>query len=222
MLFDAASAPAGLFWPLLTRLGEAQILLPLSLMAALWLGLRAGLPQLAWRWMAALSAAVALTTASKLAFMGWGLGIAALDFTGFSGHSMFAAATLPMLAWVLTLGRPVQDHAVWGAAGLAALIAYSRVHVGAHSPSEALSGLILGLAASAFSLRVAVRLPLRVPLWLPAVVLTVLASMPFAAPRSRTHDWVTQLSLKLSGHAQAFTRSDLHRRATSLNAAPRP
>ncbi|MDT9001629.1 phosphatase [Paucibacter sp. APW11] len=215
-MFETLHSPSALFWPLLTRLGEAQILLPLSLVAALWLGLRAGQAALARRWMLALAAAVALTTLSKLAFMGWGLGIAALDFTGFSGHSMFAAATLPMLASVASLGRRGHGQAAWLGLGLAALVAVSRVQVSAHSPSEALAGFALGALASLYALRLAGPSSLRVPLWLPLGVLAMLISLPFAAPRSRTHDWVTALSLQLSGRSQAFTRADLHR----LNAAP--
>ena len=61
------TAPA-LAWHLLTRLGELQLLLPV-LLAATW-SLRRAAPRLAGRWLAAAAAAIALTTATKIAFLG--------------------------------------------------------------------------------------------------------------------------------------------------------
>src|SRR6476661_1782264 len=89
-------------WQLVTRFGEAGILIPCALLLAGWLALatRDWRPVLGW--LMPLAAAVALTTASKIAFLGFGLGIARLDFTGFSGHSMFAAAVYPMLAYAVS------------------------------------------------------------------------------------------------------------------------
>lgn len=210
------SVPSLAFWSLFTRLGELQLLLPLALGAAAWLSRRAGQGALARRWLIGLAAAAALTTLSKLAFMGWGLGSAALDFTGFSGHSMFAASTLPVLAWLALRGRP---QGFWLGLGLAALVAYSRVHVSAHSVSEALAGFTLGTTASLWALRGQCQLRLAVPVWLPATALALMLLAPVAAPRSRTHDWVTQLSLQLSGRAQPYTRLELHQRP-ALNARP--
>jgi membrane-associated phospholipid phosphatase len=217
MLENPEVSPAT-FWLLFTRLGEAQLLLPLALAGAAWLAWHGGQAALARRWLLALAAAVALTTASKLAFMGWGLGLAAWDFTGFSGHAMCAAAVLPVLAWMGLRGRP------WGyglGLGLAALIAFSRVQVSAHSLSEALSGLVLGAAVSLWALQGQFRLRLVLPAWLPAGALALLLLAPVAAPRARTHDWVTQLSLQLSGREQPYTRLDLQHRLPSINAKKR-
>jgi len=43
----------------------------------------------------------AIVSASKLAFMGWGIGIRELDFTGFSGHSALFAVFWPIFLWLL-------------------------------------------------------------------------------------------------------------------------
>jgi hypothetical protein len=43
--------------------------------------------QAAWRWALLFGITGAIVCASKLAFMGWGMGIRELDFTGFSGHT---------------------------------------------------------------------------------------------------------------------------------------
>jgi hypothetical protein len=67
LLTDAAWLP---FWRVLSRLGEAQILLPAAALSILTLvRQRQGRP-LAGQWLATLAVAVALTTASKVAFIG--------------------------------------------------------------------------------------------------------------------------------------------------------
>lgn len=91
------SASTMYYWQLLTRLGEAQIVLTAALLAALVLLRRPETRSLATCWMALTAMAVPLTTASKLAFIGWGIGWPQIDFTGISGHAMFAAAVYPLL-----------------------------------------------------------------------------------------------------------------------------
>ena len=214
------------FWPLFTRLGEAQILLPLVALAALWLWLGAGQGGLARRWLLAVGCAVALTTASKLAFIGWEVGLADWDFTGISGHAACSAAILPMLGWLLVSGRakPVRRAGVLGGFALAALVAWSRLAVDAHSGSEALSGFLLGSAASWIALSglslaraadnapfaAAAGSPTSAPRWLQTALVASLLILPFSAPRSQTHEWVTALSVRLSGRSQPFMRQDLH------------
>ena len=107
-------APA--FWHQLTRLGEAQLLLPALLLTAVWLLRSPGGGRLAGVWLATTGAAALLTTATKVAFIGYGVGFAPLDFTGISGHAMFAAAVLPPL--VLLAGSAGLAAGVRGAGGL--------------------------------------------------------------------------------------------------------
>lgn len=206
----SSSAP---FWPLLTRLGEAQILVPLDLLAAAWLWRGAGQRALALRWLGWLGLAVALTTATKLAFIGWGIGSAAWDFTGISGHAMFATASFPMLMATALSSRSdrLQRRGVAAGFALAALVAYSRLPVHAHSVSEIVAGFALGAAASGLALRGAAVSRPAVPLWLPAALAGCLLVLPLAAPRSKSHDWVTQLSVRLAGRETPFQRHHLHR-----------
>jgi membrane-associated phospholipid phosphatase len=206
------------FWHLVTRLGEAQILLPAALLATLALLRRTDARRLATWWFAALSAAVLLTTASKVAFIGWGIGWPEMDFTGISGHAMFASAVYPLLLGTLASHAPPAGRRLAVVAGfaLALLIGISRVVVGAHSVSEVLAGLLVGGTASAMALAAA-KLPTALigPV-VPAVVALWLVFMPVQAPVSRTHAWVTRLALLLSGHPRPHTRSamlrDLRRR----------
>lgn len=94
----------------------------------------------------------AIVCASKLAFMGWGIGIRELDFTGFSGHSALSASIWPVMMWLLTgrFSTAVRKTAVLSGYALALLIGYSRTAIHVHSVSEVISGLALGAASSAF------------------------------------------------------------------------
>lgn len=203
------------FWQVLTRLGEAPILLPAAALSILALVRhRQGRP-LAGRWVATLAAAVALTTASKVAFIGWGIGWSALDFTGISGHAMFAAAVYPLLLGTLAPATPRAAPWLAMAAGaaLALLIGVSRVAVHAHSWSEVVAGLMLGGAASAVSLMRGHLSESRFKLWVPAATAVWLLVMPAQAPVSNSHALVTRMALTLSGRHIPYTRKELRRHA---------
>lgn len=207
------------FWHLLTRLGEAEILLPVALLTAAALLLREGKRKLALVWLALIAGAAVLTTASKIAFIGWGLGVAAINFTGISGHTMFASAIYPLL--LVTLVARGARASFWWALGLgcamALLIGISRIMVGAHSWSEVLAGWLVGGAATAlvFALCGTERMVLR-PL-VPLLLLAWVSVTPVQMPGSQTHSLVTRLALGLSGHVVPYTRRDLLRSAEKNN-----
>lgn len=205
------------YWNLITRLGEVQILLPAALLAALGLLRRSETRPIALWWIASLGMALLLTTASKVAFIGWGIGWPELNFTGISGHAMVAAAVYPMLlgSWS-PQGRVLGRGAAVGAGCfMAILVGVSRIALGAHSISEVLAGLLVGGAASAVPLTLG-RLPR--PALNPAIPATIalwLVFMPGQAPASHAHSAVTRLSLMLSGHRAPYTRSDMIRQFRS-------
>ncbi len=166
--------------------------------------------------MALLAVAALVTTASKVAFIGWGIGWPELNFTGISGHAMFASfasAVYPLLLGTLASNAPRwgQHLAVVAGYALALLIADSRVVVGAHSVSEVLVGLLVGGAVSVAALASS-RLPraLNGPV-IPAVVALWLTLMPVHAAASRTHSVVTRVSLLISGRQTPYTRSAMLR-----------
>jgi membrane-associated phospholipid phosphatase len=203
-----ATYPLQSYWHLLTRLGEVQILLPAALLAMLVLAHRADTRPLATTWLGLLCLTALLTTASKIAFIGWGIGSATLDFTGISGHTMFAAAVYPLLLGTLTSRLPPWGQQVAVAAGfaLALLVGMSRLEVGAHSVSEVVAGLLLGGAASACAMAGAglPRSPIGSSLTL-LVALWVLIT-PIHIPPVPTHSLVTRLALSLSGSPVPHTR----------------
>ena len=228
-------APA--FWHPLTRLGEAQLLLPALLLTAVLLLRSPGGGRLVSVWLATTGAAALLTTATKVAFIGYGIGYAPLDFTGISGHAMFAAAVLPPLvllagraglaAGVRSTGGLQGADGVGGSGGaggrghhrglllvgyaLAGAVAVSRVRVGAHSWSEVAAGAALGALCSGAALA-SCRLPaLRPTRWVSLALVAWGVVAVAAAPPSTTHDLVTRLALAQSGRAQPYQRGEMQR-----------
>ncbi len=204
------------FWRGITRLGEAQILLPTALALALWLAWRARAHRLAAVWLLAIAVAAAVTTASKVAFIGYGWGWPAIDFTGVSGHAMFASVILPVACMALAGalaggGRAAGVQRVGLAVGVALslLVGVSRAMVGAHSLSEIVVGWAVGGVAAAWVLRAAPMPSARLPLWLPVLVSLWLGTASAKAPPSITHEVVTRWSLALSGRSEAHTRRDM-------------
>ncbi len=221
--------PSRAAWQLFTRLGEAQLLLPAAAVVV-WLLLReraaatGNAPRgLALQWLLRLAAAAALTTASKLAFIGWGLGSAALDFTGISGHTTFATATYPLLlaaavpaAWPLAR----QAGALAGLAlGLA--VGLSRLMVDAHTVSEVLAGVLVGGWAGVLALRLGALRP-RFSAALAPLIGLWFVTAPAYAPPSQSHALVTRLALALSGHNTPYTRQQLRARVSAGAARSEP
>jgi membrane-associated phospholipid phosphatase len=201
------------FWLAVSRLGEAQLLLPALLTVVAYWAWRSRAPWVAACWLWTTAAAALLTTASKIAFLGWGLGSAGFDFTGISGHAMFAAAILPLLACEAVAGKPARWRVAAVASGyvLAALVGVSRVELEVHSASEVWAGLLLGCLGSGLALWWA-PLPNRsMPKRLTALwAAWLLLALPYAPP-SPLHGWVTAVSLSLSGRSEPYTREMLLR-----------
>ena len=209
------------FWPIVTRFGEAQLMLPSGLALVAWLAW-AGERRTALLWVSLLSLAVALTTASKIAFIGWGVCLPSLNFTGVSGHAMHAAAVFPLLLRCLTAssGPPTRRVAVALGYAMAGLVAVSRVVIGAHSQSEAVAGFALGGAASALALAFGTVPQQHLPRWLLAGLIAAQLVNPAAAPSLPTHDMVPRLALAVSGHDRPYTRSMMLRRERDRAKAP--
>lgn len=198
-------------WHVLTRLGEAQLVLPLFLLAAATRAQRPEGRSLALRWTALLCVAVALTTATKVAFIGWGIGSAALDFTGISGHTMFASAIYPPLFSVIGSGPSPRAHRAAVAVGcvLALLVGVSRWLLRFHSGSEVLAGWLVGGLVSWAVLARGTLVPLRMRATVFVTGALWLALPPANGPAADTHSLVTRLALTVSGHERPFTRADL-------------
>jgi hypothetical protein len=94
---------------------------------------------------------------------------------------------------------------------LALLIAVSRLKTGAHSLADIVPGFTLGALASAASMRFTHAPRAPTPAWLAGALAAWLLVLPFNAPVSRSHDWVTRLSLHVSGRDLPYTRHQMRR-----------
>lgn len=195
-------------WHLLSLLGDSRLLLPMAavLLLAGWRGCSA------WHesWAMALTVVGLVVLTSKLAFLGWGIGLASLDFTGFSGHSAISAVVWPM---TLFIAAPTHRSGKWAAMlglGLSAAVAYSRIPLNAHSWSEVISGGVLGALGSAWALSATKTAARRLHTGWAVLALAIGCCMPVLFPQVRTHHLVVQMAAALSGDGKAFDRSALH------------
>jgi hypothetical protein len=196
-------------WHSVSLFGESAYLLPCAVFLSLWLYWR-GAPGSARHWMLAFAPAALLVLASKLAFLGWGIGSATLNFTGFSGHAMMAAAVLPVMLYLaVPAGWP---RLGWLAAGagvcLAILVGVSRLALHAHSVSEVAGGLVLGLCVSLpfIQRRTTPHGPLAMVL--ASVALATALLMPMTRTVGASHALIQQLAMLLSGRDRTFQRGE--------------
>ncbi|RQS69562.1 phosphatase PAP2 family protein [Burkholderia sp. Bp8963] len=195
-------------WISITVFGGAGLTLPLAVTIAVWLALGYSW-QRAAAWLAVLTAAIGVVALTKIAFLGWGIGIRAWDFTGFSGHAMLSTSVYPVAMFLMLIRTRVPVRLLGIALGLAAGVAVgvSRVALAAHSPSESITGCIVGaLAALVFIYGSWHAKPHR---WSVSAVVVSLALVTVALHGITvpSHRWVTKVALQLSGHERPFVRA---------------
>lgn len=197
-------------WISLTRLADTVVMLPAAALCLIWL-LMGMATRLALWWCVLLSGGLALVAATKIAFLGWNIGIPAWDFTGISGHAMRATAIMPVLLYLVFINasRRLRQGAVMSGMAFGVLIGVSRFMVDAHSPSEAITGCLLGAMVSTAFL-VMMRAPGRPGLKIKpaqALPLLLLLLLPvFTAKPAPTERWLRWVAMTLSGHDKVYSR----------------
>jgi membrane-associated phospholipid phosphatase len=200
-----------MLWEKITFFGDSVVLLPAAMVIAIWLIAARGW-RMATAWCALFAFGLFIVAASKIAFMGWGIGIRSLDFTGFSGHAMRATAVIPVMVYLLLQNSAASTrHAsVALGFGVGALLSLSRVAVGAHSISEAVLGALLGVAVSGTFLWIARgRCAAVTHRWLIALSMAGMLGTSHAQP-APTHRWISGVALYLSGNDKLYDRSMWH------------
>jgi membrane-associated phospholipid phosphatase len=196
------------WWHGLSLMGSMAVMAPAGVAIAVWLA-GGNSWRLALQWCLLFGAGMALVVISKVAFIGWGLGVRSVDFAGFSGHAMRAAAILPVAFYVILNGSRagLREAGVAAGVALAVLVSISRVQVRDHSVSESLTGTVLGLLVAALFIRQvgAAREPV-VSRALVALSLCALLFAPNIEPIP-TERWITKVALYLSGNDRPFERS---------------
>ena len=204
------------FWHAFTWLGDSGLMLPMAVLIAVWLAMAERTRHTAMLWVLLFGSGSVLILASKLAFMGWGIGSARFNFTGFSGHTAISASVWPVALW-LTASRAGHRARVAAAVCgwlLAVAIGVSRLALFAHSGSEVLAGLILGVAVSGSFLLLQQR-QAHPQLWAPLVALSLMLPLAFQKPGqpAPTQTLLERIAVELAGIEQPYTREDLLRRS---------
>ncbi|WP_354282807.1 phosphatase PAP2 family protein [Stenotrophomonas sp. 2619] len=149
------------FWRALSLLGDSRFLLPAAVTLMLLGYLDGRRPYRRWSW--GVGAVGVAVLASKLAYLGLGIGLTSPQFTGFSGHAAFSAAIWPVLLASATRTR--QRGAAVSGLILAALVSASRPPLYTHSWTEVIAGWLLGSLAAVWALRGAVPADVRRLSW---------------------------------------------------------
>nr|WP_315466307.1 phosphatase PAP2 family protein [uncultured Rhodoferax sp.] len=207
------STPA---WWVITHMGSSSLLLPALLMVlgGLW---KCGAHAVARAYLVRIALAITITVVSKCLFFGWGIGVATLDFTGISGHTLLATSILPLLLrgipWPALQARGGGEALGWA---LALAVGVSRVVVNAHSMSEVVAGWALGAAVSWPTLRALGTRPLTHGASKLAPLILLLAFHGNSATLLPTHEIEVRLALWVSGQGKPFVRQHLHARQAPL------
>lgn len=192
------------FWLSFTRLADTNLTVPAAAVLAAWL-----LCARAWRscicWCLLFGFGLFIVAATKIAYAGWGIGIASIDFKGFSGHAMRAASIMPALMYLLLQRWTQKSQAIglWFGIGFAIAIGISRLVLGVHSVSEVITGLLLGLLISLSFIRYCSRQPLIV-FRHGFLVTALLLLLPLLALKpAPTESWIVRIAIALAGEDRA-------------------
>jgi hypothetical protein len=196
------------WWHWLSVAGSLAVTGPIGIAIMVWL-LAGKSWRLTWTWLLLFGGGMALVVLTKMAFLGWGLGVESVEFAGFSGHAMRAAAVYPVAAFLMTRSSPQWAQMLASTLGvlLSVLIALSRIYTFSHSPSEAWTGCVLGLVvAGAFIWYANSERQLPLSRVLVALCVPVLLVAPQVKPIP-AEMWITKVALYLSGRDQPYTRA---------------
>jgi len=201
-------------WKTLTYFGDSMLLIPTAVIIALVLPWKSDNRQTVWYWVLAFGLAGLVVSVSKILFLGFGIGSARFNFTGFSGHSAMSATLWPVMMWLIS-GRwsPRWRLFTIGIGYLLPLmVGLSRLVIHAHSKSEVLAGLMLGFTLSTAFLLTQRRTSLK-GFSLPQIGVALLVPLLLLSHGrvATTQQFLERFSANLAGLEKPFTRADLFR-----------
>lgn len=188
-------------WLALMHLGDITLTLPAAAAVTAWL-----VACRAWRgalcWTVLYTLAIALVGATKIAFLGWGTGVPALDFKAISGHATGATAVFPTLFYLLVRGqeRALRLAAAAAGLGLGALVAVLLVVAGEHTPAEAGAGWATGAFVCLACIRCTRALPAPRPWHAATCAVAAFAAAAWLMQWAPVGYWMARAALALSGN----------------------
>lgn len=197
---------------ILTYFGDSMLLIPTAVIMAILITWKNSDRRAVWYWALAFCAAGAIVSLSKIAFLGYGIGSARFNFTGFSGHSAMSATLWPVMLWLLSgrLKPAWRTCAVMVGYLIPLMVGTSRLVLNYHSTSEVVAGLILGFTLSTAFLVSQRRSELQgfsAPQLCIALLLPLL--LMSHGRLATTQQFLQRFSVQLSGIDHAWTRAEL-------------
>ncbi|MDF7659505.1 phosphatase PAP2 family protein [Erwiniaceae bacterium L1_54_6] len=201
-------------WKTLTYFGDSMLLIPTAVIIALVLPWKSDNRRTVWYWLLAFGLAGLLVSISKIMFLGFGIGSARFNFTGFSGHSAMSATLWPVMMWLVS-GR---WSSFWRTATISLgylipmMVGLSRLAIHAHSPSEVIAGLALGFTLSSAFLLSQRDTALKA-FSLPQMGVAFLVPLLLVSHGrvATTQQFLERFSADLAGLEKPYTRADLFR-----------
>jgi membrane-associated phospholipid phosphatase len=215
------------FWLIVTGLGDSGFLLPAALGMAIWLAIDRSTRPAAVHWVLLFGTCGLVVMLSKLAFLGWGIGSARFNFTGFSGHTALATSVWTVVFWLAAMRAAPSLRilaAIMGWAwGLA--VGVSRLALEVHSTAEVVTGVVLGTVVSASFLWLQRNrlhsVSLRTPRWLAAGIVVLLLFFIVVGRPAPTQYALETVAAWMAGIERPYRRSDLlHNREPARKPAP--
>lgn len=203
-----------MLWKTLTYFGDSMLLIPTAVIIALILPWKSDNRRTVLYWIVAFGLAGLFVSLSKILFLGFGIGSARYNFTGFSGHSAMSATLWPVMLWLIS-GR---WSSLWRGFALGVgyliplMVGFSRLVIHAHSKSEVVTGLLLGFTLSTAFLISQRRTALKGFSWPQVSVVLLVPLMLLGQGRvATTQQFLERFSANLAGLEKPFSRADLFR-----------
>lgn len=199
-------------WQTLTYFGDSMLLLPCAVVITIFLYFKTQDIITTVRWLVCFMGAGLIVSISKILFLGFFIGSIKWNFTGFSGHTTMSAVFWPIGLWIFSKGYRGLWCKLMLAIGylLPITIGYSRLVLHAHSPSEVMGGMLLGLTISTLfivSQYHVVFQPVRAVDFIPITLITIFI-LHYGHPAT-TQQFLAKVSAQLAGIKQPYSRQQL-------------
>jgi hypothetical protein len=195
-----------MLWTKLVHLGDFPLTLSAAAALSAWL-VAARAWRMAFWWSLFFVLGIGLVAATKVAFLGWGTALPALDYKALSGHAAGVTAVYATLLYLLLWHRGRRARWAGVAAGLVlgALMGVLLVAEDEHTAAEAVAGWAVGALISLGGIWKAGELPPHSPAFgLVCAGLVFVAAISVA--RSVPFGWLmVRAAVFLSGNSRPFS-----------------
>lgn len=193
-------------WIKFVDIGHTAVMIPMAGAIAAWL-----IAGRAWKmalcWCVIFTAALSVVALSKIAFLGWGIGIPSLDFKALSGHAMLTTAVIPVMFYLLLQWSPPIVRAAGVLLGIVfgVIMVFCLVAFNFHTVSEAIAGCILGAFVTFGFVWTSGTLPIpRLNRWLIPFSASAFLAVWYVKPASIEHSIIV-VALYFSGHDAPYS-----------------